>query len=99
MVLPKLPKGIKFIKGKGKKKYTAILPSGKKIHFGHRDYQHFKDSVPKRLGGKIWTHKNHGDKDRMRRYRARHSKQKCKDGTYCYKKKYSPSWFSYHFLW
>lgn len=95
----KLPSGIKFTKGPGKKKYTAILPSGKKVHFGHRDYEHYKDSVPKRLGGGVWSHKNHGDRERRKNYRKRHGGMMCKDGTKCIKKRYSPAWFSYYFLW
>ena len=97
--MPQLLKGIRFVKGKGDKKYTAIFPSGKRISFGHKDYQHYKDSVPRRLGGGIWTHKNHNDSERRRNYRKRHGGMKCKDGQLCYKIKYSPSWFSYYFLW
>ena len=96
---PQLPKGIKFIKGQGKKKYTAILPDGKKVSFGHRDYQHYKDSVPKRLGGGKWSHKDHGDPERRKNYRKRHGGMVCKDGKKCISKKYSPAWFSYYFLW
>lgn len=40
-----LPKGTKFVLGPGKYKYTAILPGGKRVNFGHRDYQHYRDSV------------------------------------------------------
>ena len=103
--MPTLPKGIKFVKGTGTKKYTAIIPpnktfpKGKRVSFGHKDYQHFKDSVPKSQGGGKWSHKDHGDKDRRKNYRKRHGAQKCKDGKTCYKIKYSPSWFSYYFLW
>jgi hypothetical protein len=95
----RLPKGIQFEKGPGKKKYTAILANGRRVHFGHRDYEQFKDSVPKRLGGGLWTHKNHGDPERRRRYRKRHAGMVCKDGERCIDKRYSPSWFSYYFLW
>ena len=96
---PSLPKGTRFKKGPAKKKYTAILPNGKLVHFGHRDYQHYKDSVPTRLGGGLWSHKNHMDKSRRQNYRRRHGGMKCKDGTKCINKKYSPAWFSYYFLW
>lgn len=96
---PTLPNGIKFVKGPGKKKYTALLPNGKKVHFGHRDYQQYKDSVPKRLGGGQWSHKDHRDPDRRKNYRKRHEGMRCKDGTKCITRKYSPAWFSYYFLW
>ena len=96
----KLPKGIKFQKGPGKKKYTAILPDGRRVHFGHRDYEHYKDSVPTRMGGGIWSHKNHLDKTRRRNYRNRHGGMMCKkQQKKCISIKYSPAWFSYYFLW
>lgn len=95
----RLMKGIYFVPGPGYKKYTAILPDGKKVHFGHRNYQHFKDSVPSELGGGIWSHKNHNDPARRKNYRTRHAGMVCKDGTKCITKKYSPAWFSYYFLW
>jgi hypothetical protein len=94
-----LPSGTKFVKGSGRYKYTAIMPDGKRVHFGHRDYQHYKDSVPKRLGGGLWSHKDHGDKKRRENYRKRHGGVKTKSGGKAINKKYSPSWFSYHFLW
>lgn len=96
---PTLPKGTRFTYGPGNKKYTAILPSGKKVSFGHRDYEHYKDSVPKSLGGGLWTKKNHLDKQRRANYRTRHGGLRCKDGTQCITKKYTPAWFSYYFLW
>lgn len=97
--LPPVPKGTKFIKGSGRYKYSALLPNGKRVNFGHRDYQHYRDRVPKNKGGKLWTHLNHNDRERMENYRSRHRGVKTKDGTPAYKKKYSASWFSYHYLW
>jgi hypothetical protein len=61
---PDLPKGIRFQKGPYPKKYQAILPDGKKVNFGDQRYEHFKDRVPKRLGGKLWSHLDHKDPDR-----------------------------------
>lgn len=97
-----LPKGTYFEKGPGRYKYTAFIPknkSYKKVNFGHKDYEHFKDSVPKSLGGGIWSHKDHSDKKRRENYRARHSGILNKEGNPAYKDRYSPSWFSYHYLW
>lgn len=94
-----LLKGIRFEKGKGKHKYTAILPDGTRVSFGHTDYQHYKDSVPVNLGGGIWKHMDHGDPSRRSSYKSRHGALKCKDGTLCIRKKYTPAWFSYYFLW
>lgn len=96
---PLLPKGIKFRKGPGKKKYTALMPGGRKVHFGNRDYEHYKDVVPKSLGGQLWSHKNHLDQARRANYRKRHGGITCKDGTKCISHRYSPAWFSYYFLW
>ena len=63
-MVPELPEGIRFQKGPRGKKYTAILPNGKRVHFGASNYEQYKDSVPKNLGGQLWSHKNHLDEDR-----------------------------------
>lgn len=104
---PQLPKGTHFIVPRtGKKKYTAVIPvrEGKtttyrRVSFGHRDYQHYKDQVPRSMGGGRWTKKDHGDKKRRTNYRKRHAGIKCKDGAPCIKKRYTPAWFSYYYLW
>jgi hypothetical protein len=89
-----------FVLGPGKFKYTAIMKDGKRVNFGHRDYEQFRDSVPKRLGGGQWASYDHGDATRRRSYRCRHSKIiNRRYGTPAYKVKYSPSWFSYYYLW
>lgn len=92
-------KGIRFIKGPGYKKYTAVLPNGKKVSFGDKRYQHYKDNVPTSLGGGLYASKNHNDKKRRDSYRARHGALRCKDQSLCKDQKYSPAWFSYYFLW
>lgn len=100
--LPSLPKGTYFEKGTGNYKYTAHVPVGgqmKIVHFGHRDYEHYRDSVPKSLGGKLWSHKDHNDKERRDNYRSRHRGMLNKDGKPAYKVKYTPAWFSYYYLW
>ena len=51
------------------KKYMAMLENGKIIHFGASDYQQFKDST----GIGAYSNKNHGNKERRRRYFLRHS--------------------------
>jgi len=89
----KLPKGTYFVPGPGNKKYTAVVPGHGKISFGDRRYQQFRDSVPKSLGGGLYTHLNHSDRMRRANYRRRHGAQGYQN------KIYSPSWFSWHFLW
>ena len=88
-----------FIRGKYPKKYTAIMKNGDRVHFGHQDYEQYRDSVPKSMGGGIWSHKNHLDDQRRKNYRARHGGTKTKSGRPAYQVKYSPSWFSYYYLW
>jgi hypothetical protein len=94
-----LPKNIRFIRGTGAHKYTAIFSDGRRVHFGHAGYEQYKDSVPRRLGGGLWSHRDHGDKERRARYRARAGASRCKNGQRCIDVKFSPAWFSYYFLW
>lgn len=91
--------GIRFEKGPRCSKYTAILPDGKRVNFGHKSYQQFKDSVPKSKGGGLWSHKDHGDPIRRDNYRQRHGSRKNPQGKLYKDIKYSPEWFSYYFLW
>lgn len=94
MSRPKLPSGIRFIvPSGGTKKYTAILPDGKRVSFGDRRYEQYRDSVPTALGGGRWRDHDHNDATRRKSYRSRHAAQGH------YKRKYSPAWFSYYFLW
>lgn len=84
---------IKFIKSPLKhKKYRAVLQNKKTeqlkhIDFGDNRYEHYKDST----GLKIWSHKDHNDKNRRRLYRARHSANPIVP--------YSANYFSWFFLW
>lgn len=91
-------KGLKFVKGNKCHKYTAIFPYGKRVNFGHKAYEHFKDNVPKSQGGGIWSHRDHLDLDRRERYRKRHTR-KSKEGGLTKDIIYSPEWFSYYLLW
>lgn len=92
-------KGVRFERGPGNKKYRAILPNGKKVTFGAKGYQHYKDRIPKSQGGGLYKNLDHSDKERRKRYRTRHSGVATKSGKKAYQIKYSPSWFSYWFLW
>lgn len=86
-------KFIKFEKSKTKhKKYAAILKNtetgrNKKVNFGDKRYQHYRDKT----GLGLYSHLDHRDPERRRRYRARHAKTM--------KKKYSASWFAAKYLW
>lgn len=89
----------KFVKGPYPKKYTAVMKDGRLVHFGDRRYQHYKDSVPKRMGGGLWSHKDHNNRDRRDNYRKRHAGMRTASNRPAYRVKYSPSWFSYYYLW
>lgn len=72
------------------KKYDAILydektGKAKRVSFGDTRYKQYND----RLGH--YKMLDHHDPERRKRYRQRHYKT--------HFKKYSPSWFSWHFLW
>ena len=65
---------IKFEKGPFPKKYTAYIKNKKtkkirKLHFGDRRYQQYKDRTPL----KLYKRKNHNTKKRQQNYFSRHS--------------------------
>jgi hypothetical protein len=65
---------VKFESGPGSKKYTAHVRNKetrktRKIHFGDRNYQQYKDRTPL----KLYAHKNHNTRKRMQNYYSRHS--------------------------
>tara|TARA_R100001198_G_C5236677_1_gene214482 strand:- start:2445 stop:2738 length:294 start_codon:yes stop_codon:yes gene_type:complete len=75
------------------KKYDAIIQNKvlKTLHripFGDNRYFHFFDKTPLN----IYSHLNHYDKDRKRRFLARHKR-------YLEIGYYSPVWFSINYLW
>ena len=96
---PALPRGTRFVEGPRQYKYTAELPDGRRVHFGHRDYEHYRDAVPRRLGGGLWSHLDHGDERRRASYRSRHGAVRTRIGELAHRVELSPAWFSYYFLW
>jgi len=75
-----------------KKKYDAIIYNNKTkkykvVSFGAIGYQQYKDKT----GLNIYSHLDHLDKERRRLYRLRHQ--------HTFKKKFSPSYFSFYYLW
>jgi len=81
-----------FEKGKGNKKYNAILESNRgnkkrRVPFGDKHYQHYRDTT----GLGLWSHLDHNDTKRRRQYRERHRN----DNLDCY----SPGFFSWCYLW
>lgn len=92
-------KVVEFVRGRGNHKYTAILSDGKRVSFGDKRYQHYKDRVPKKLGGGKWSHKDHLDAKRRKNYRDRHGGMRNSQGKRYVDIKYTPAWFSYRYLW
>jgi len=96
---------IKIEKGPFPKKYTAYLKNKetkniRKLHFGDRRYQQYKD----RTKLKLYAHKNHKTRKRMQNYYSRHSGTKSrKEGIDKEKKKsngyYTPKILSHIYLW
>jgi len=79
--------GIKFEKSNANgKKYAAILPDGKRVNFGALGYEHYKDRTPL----KLYSHLDHNDSERRKRYYERHNKDY---------PKYSADYFSKKYLW
>lgn len=64
---------VRFERGPSGKKYTAVLKdsSGKtrRVSFGAVGYGQWKDST----GLGLWSHMDHGDLERRRKYFSRHS--------------------------
>lgn len=75
------------------KMYNALLENKKngritRVSFGHNKYENYRDIT----GLNAYPHLIHGDKNRRKSFRARH-KGYLKTGFY------SPSFFSYYYLW
>ena len=89
-------KFLRFEKSKRKgKKYDAILENKEtkrevRVPFGAIGYEQYKDST----GLGLYSKDDHGDKNRKRLYRQRHSKEKPSFREY-----YSPGLFSWFRLW
>ena len=67
------------------KKYVAILDDGRRIHFGDKRYQHFRDSTPL----KRYSHLDHGDVNRRDSFHAR----------FKHSPKNSAGYFALKYLW
>ena len=87
---------------RGRKKYVALVPLNgtvRRVSFGDRAYEHYRDVVPALDGWSEVGHKDHldartteklSDPSRCSRVRERCTRKEVR---------YSPAWFSYHFLW
>jgi hypothetical protein len=96
---------IKFKRGPYPKKYTAFIKNKKtqktrKIHFGDRRYQQYKDRTPL----KLYKHKNHRSIKRMRNYfnrlsGTRNRKKAISKERRKSKKHYTAKLLSHLYLW
>lgn len=77
------------------KKYSVITPSGKKIHFGASNMEQYKDST----GLGLYSHLDHNDKERRKRYLARAKGIKDKNGNLTWKDKESANYYAVRYLW
>ena len=60
------------------------MKNGSKVHFGHQDYEQYRDSVPKIMGGGLWSHRDHQDSKSRKNYRSRNGATRTKSGKYAY---------------
>lgn len=96
---------IEFKRGPFPKKYTAIVENRKtkkrrKINFGDRRYQQYKDRTP----NKLYAKQNHGTRKRMQNYYNRHSGTPNREKAIKKEVKksngfYTPKILSHQFLW
>lgn len=77
---------------RGDKKLMVIV-DGKKIHFGARKMQHFKDKTG------IWSSKDHNDRERQKRYLKRAKGIKNKSGELTWKDPKSANYHAVKILW
>ena len=76
-----------FIISKRKGKKYDVFKGGKYlVSFGAKGYQQYKDKTPV----KAYSHLDHGDKNRRKRYYQRHGKEAEFE---------SAKWFSHKYLW
>jgi len=76
-------------------KYMVKTPKGKWIHFGSSSMEQYKDST----GLGLYSHLNHLDKDRRKRYLARAKGIKNKQGELTWKDPESSNYYSIKYLW
>lgn len=77
------------------KKYMVLTPKGKWIHFGASNMEQFKDST----GLELYSHLDHGDKERRKRYLSRAKGIKNKKGELTKNDKESANYYSIKYLW
>lgn len=85
---------MKWVRGEYPKKYKVLLSNNKIVQFGDQRYEHYKDRTPL----KLYSYLDHRDKERRKKYIARHKKI-MRNGKPAYQQRFTPSWFSWNYLW
>lgn len=82
---------------KHKKYKVTFQEKGKtyNVHFGDVRYQQFKDSTPL----KLYSHLDHKDKERRKRYLARATKIRNKEGQLTKNNKKFANYWAIKYLW
>lgn len=97
MVFRKVINGIEFkLSTRTNHKYMAKPlkdNDGLYVHFGHKSYGQFADKVG------YYANKDHHSKNRRKLYRLRHRAILASNGKPAYTIKYTPAWYSWHYLW
>lgn len=75
------------------KKYTVILEDGTRVNFGHTAYKHYKDKKG------LFKSKDHNDKERRKRYLARATRIKNKNGSLTMNDPKSANFWAIRVLW
>ena len=84
-----------FKKSTRKNKKYMVKVDDKWVHFGDTRYQQFSDKVPL----KLYSHLNHNDKERQKKYIARAKGIVDKNGNLTWNDKESANYYSVKFLW
>jgi len=74
-------------------KKLMVKVGNRTIHFGARDMEHFKDKTG------IWKSKDHGDKERRKRFLSRAKGIKRKDGSLTKDDPMSANYHAIRILW
>ena len=77
------------------KKYSVITPKGKTVHFGDKNYEHFRDTT----GLGLYSDLNHNNIKRQKSYCKRSGNIKDKKGNLTKNNKESSNYFSRTYLW
>ena len=82
-----------YEKSTRKDKKLMVIVDGKKIHFGARTMQHYKDKTG------LWKELDHLDKKRRKNYLARSGNIRNKEGKLTKDIESSPNYHSIRILW